>query len=438
MAKNQDNKIDNTSTNTKNTKKLVKKKPVKTCSFCGKTKEQVYVLFTGDHACICNDCAEQIYFMNLSIMEQLTHYDINDNNTTDSFKLNKTPIQIKKFLDQYVIGQDDAKRKLSTIVYNHYKRINQPISPEDEVEIEKSNIILLGNSGTGKTMLARTLAKVLNVGFAIADCTSLTQAGYVGDDIETVITRVLQNTDYDIKKTENAIIYIDEVDKIARKSNQNSSITRDVSGEGVQQGLLKLLEGTIVQVPPKGGRKHPEAPMISINTKNILFILGGAFVGIDNIIKRRLETHSLGFNVEYNKKVLDDTNILKYINSEDLISYGMIPEFVGRIPIITYLNPLTKNDMKRILTEPKNAIIKQYKKLFELDNIKLTIDDDVYDFLVDCAFKSKLGARSLRNITEILLSDDMFNLPGKKVKELHITLDYTKDKLKEFLNTFND
>lgn len=436
-------KIDQDNTNTSTNIKKQKTKKIKKCAFCGKTKDEVYILFNGNDACICNDCVEQIYFMNLSIINQLTHFDedhfdekhLNDIN---NFQLNKTPKQIKEFLDQYVIGQDIAKQKLSTIVYNHYKRINQEIT--DDIEIEKSNILLIGNSGVGKTFLAQTLAKFLNVGFAIADCTSITQAGYVGDDIETVITRVLQNTDYDIKKTENAIVYLDECDKIARKSSQNSSITRDVSGEGVQQGLLKLLEGTIVQVPPKGGRKHPEAPMISINTKNILFILGGAFVGIDDIIKRRLETHALGFNTNNDKKDIDENNIIKYINSEDLITYGLIPEFVGRIPIITYLNPLSKNDMKRILTEPKNAIIKQYKKLLELDNIKLIIDEDVYDFLVDCAYKSKLGARSLRTIVEILLGDDMYNLPdnNKTTQTLHITLDYAKEKLNDFLNTFKD
>ena len=410
----------------------------KTCSFCNKTKKEIALLYNGNNACICNECVEQLYFMNLSILHNITHNpeipiidNVNQDNSPITF--DKIPKDIKNYLDQYVIGQDDAKKKLATVVYNHYKRINQNII--DDVEIEKTNLLVLGPSGNGKTFLIKNIAKYLDVPMAICDCTSITQAGYVGEDIESVITRLLQNCDYNLEKAEKGIICLDEIDKIAKKGN-NPSITRDVSGEGVQQGLLKLLEGSVVNVMPKGGRKHPEAPMIQVNTKNILFILCGAFVGIDKIIEKRLNTHSLGFETNKNKKEIDIEHILKYVNTEDLENYGLIPELIGRVPIITYLNKLTKNDFKRILTEPKNAIIKQYKRLFELDDIKLIIDDNVYDYLTECAYKNNLGARSIRTIVETLLSDDMYNLPKTNTNILHITLDYAKEKLKNYMDTF--
>lgn len=411
----------------------------KTCSFCNKTKKEIALLYNGNNACICNECIEQLYFMNLSILHNITHnpeLPMMDNNIphdNSPIIFDKIPKDIKNYLDQYVIGQEDAKKKLSTVVYNHYKRINQHII--DDVEIEKTNLLVLGPSGNGKTFLIKNIAKYLDVPMAICDCTSITQAGYVGEDIESVITRLLQNCDYNIEKAEKGIICLDEIDKIAKKGN-NPSITRDVSGEGVQQGLLKLLEGSVVNVMPKGGRKHPEAPMIQVNTKNILFILCGAFVGIDKIIEKRLNTHSLGFETVKNKKEIDTEHILKYVNTEDLENYGLIPELIGRVPIITYLNKLTKEDFKRILTEPKNAIIKQYKRLFELDEINLIIDDNVYDYLTECAYKNNLGARSIRTIVETLLSDDMYNLPKTNTRTLHITLDYAKEKLKNYMDSF--
>lgn len=415
----------------------------KICSFCKKPKSEVSLLYNGNGCCICNDCVDQLYFMNLSILQQITHNpnlpvlaDNPQNKTTSSdFSFNKTPKEIKQFLDQYVIGQDDAKKRLSTIVYNHYKRIQQNII--DDIEIEKTNLVLCGPSGCGKTFLVKNIAKFLDVPMVVCDCTSITQAGYVGEDVESVITRLLQNCDYNIEKAECGIVVMDELDKLAKKGN-NPSITRDVSGEGVQQGLLKMLEGSVVNVMPKGGRKHPEAPMIQVNTKNILFILCGAFVGIDKIIEKRLDTHKLGFESVKDKKEIDKEHILKYINQEDLHNFGLIPELIGRAPIITYLNKLTKEDFKRILTEPKNAIIKQYKRLFELDNIQLDIDDDVYDYITECAYKNDLGARSLRTIVETLLSDDMYELPKTGINELHITLDYAKEKLKDYMDTFKD
>ena len=414
----------------------------KICSFCKKPKSEVSLLYNGNGCCICNDCVDQLYFMNLSILQQLTHNSIEDDETPKKHKkrksnivFDKSPKDIKQYLDQYVIGQDDAKKRLSTIVYNHYKRINQNIV--DDVEIEKTNLVLVGPSGSGKTFLAKNIAKFLNVPMVVCDCTSITQAGYVGEDIESVITRLLQSCDYDIEKAEKGIICLDECDKLAKRGN-NPSITRDVSGEGVQQGLLKMLEGSVVNVMPKGGRKHPEAPMIQVNTKNILFILCGAFVGIDNIIEKRKDSHKLGFESITAKKEIDKDNILKYINSEDLKNFGLIPELIGRAPIITYLNKLTKNDFKRILTEPKNAIIKQYKRLFEFDGIDLIIDDEVYEYITECAYKNDLGARSLRTIVENLLSDDMYELPKTDIKELHITLDYAKEKLKNYMNSYKE
>lgn len=341
----------------------------------------------------------------------------------------KTPKEIKAYLDQYVIGQEDAKEMLSIAAYNHYKRINQKII--DDVEIEKSNLLLLGPSGSGKTLLVKTLAKFLDVPYTIADATSLTEAGYVGDDVESIITSVLQNCDYDVKKAEHGIVLLDEVDKTARKGGDNPSITRDVSGEGVQQGLLKLMEGTIVHVSPTIGRKHPEKPTIEINTKNMLFICCGAFEGIERIIKSRKNTKTVGFNT-VNTKFDENANPLKYIISDDLRKYGLIPELLGRLPVITYLNPLKKEDLVRILTEPKNAIIKQYKRLFKLDDISLRIDDNVYSYIAECAIKSNLGARSLRTIVEKLMSDAMFNLPGSGKKRFHITLKYAQEHLKDF------
>lgn len=415
---------------TKNTKNSEEKK----CSFCGKTAKEVALMFNGETGSICNECADQIYNLNLSIIAQKTKYPSAEEYTIDDDKIKK-PYEIKEFFDQYVIGQDKAKQRLAVAVYNHYKRINQKTT--DDIEIEKSNILMVGQTGCGKTLLAKSVAKMLDVPFAIADATVLTEAGYVGEDVETVITRLLQASDYDVKKAEHGVVLLDEVDKIARKGGDNPSITRDVSGEGVQQGLLKLLEGSIVQVPPKGGRKHPDAKMVAVDTKDILFICAGAFEGIDKIISRRLNTNSLGFNVKSEeKKERDSKNMLHYVNTKDLRQFGLIPELIGRIPVVTYLDPLTEDDLKRILTEPKNAIIKQFKKLFELDDIELIIDDEVYDYIVKLANKNKLGARGLRSIVETLMNDAMFNMPGKESGKLHIDIEYAKEKLKEYEDTY--
>lgn len=418
------------------------------CSFCGRSKGEVALLFRGETGSICNECAEEIFYMNYSILNGLTDniefLDELGNPIADPTKTEdkeekketkksdfviKTPREIKAYLDQYVIGQEDAKETLSIAAYNHYKRINQKII--DDVEIEKSNLLLLGPSGSGKTLLVKTLANFLDVPYTIADATSLTEAGYVGDDVESIITSVLQNCDYDVKKAEHGIVLLDEVDKTARKGGDNPSITRDVSGEGVQQGLLKLMEGTIVHVSPTMGRKHPEKMTIEINTKNMLFICCGAFEGIDRIIKSRKNTKTVGFNT-VNNNIDEKTNPLKYIISDDLRKYGLIPELLGRLPVITYLNPLKEEDLVRILTEPKNAIIKQYKRLFKLSDISLRIDDSVYPYIAQCAIKSNLGARSLRTIVEKLMSDAMFNLPGSGKKRFHITLKYAKEHLKDF------
>ena len=415
------------------------------CSFCGRAKGEVTLLFKGETGAICDECAEEIFYMNYSIIngitDNITFLDGDGNPITDPLKKEeekpkeekefviKTPKEIKAYLDQYVIGQEDAKEMLSIAAYNHYKRINQKII--DDVEIEKSNLLLLGPSGSGKTLLVKTLANFLDVPYTIADATSLTEAGYVGDDVESIITSVLQNCDYDVKKAEQGIVLLDEVDKTARKGGDNPSITRDVSGEGVQQGLLKLMEGTIVHVSPTIGRKHPEKPTIEINTKNMLFICCGAFEGIERIIKSRKNTKTVGFNT-VNTNFDENANPLKYIISDDLRKYGLIPELLGRLPVITYLNPLKKEDLVRILTEPKNAIIKQYKRLFKLDDISLRIDDNVYSYIAECAIKSNLGARSLRTIVEKLMSDAMFNLPGSGKKRFHITLKYAQEHLKDF------
>ncbi|HJA87196.1 MAG TPA: ATP-dependent Clp protease ATP-binding subunit ClpX [Candidatus Parabacteroides intestinavium] len=390
------------------------------CTFCGRTSRDVRLLINGINGAICDECATQAYEI---VKEQLGNKKSKlDINREDLPK----PEDIKNFLDQYVIGQDDAKRYLSVSVYNHYKRLMQE-ETNDDVEIEKSNIIMVGSTGTGKTLLARTIAKLLHVPFAIVDATVLTQAGYVGEDIESILTRLLQAADYNVESAERGIVFIDEIDKIARKGD-NPSITRDVSGEGVQQGLLKLLEGSVVNVPPQGGRKHPEQKMIPVDTKNILFICGGAFDGIEKKIAQRLNTRVVGYAASKETNQVDRNNLLKYITPADLKSFGLIPEIIGRLPILTYLNPLDRQALRNILTEPKNSIIKQYIKLFAMDDIQLTFDEAVYEFIVDKAMEFKLGARGLRSIVEAIMMDAMFSMPSKQEKELHVTLDYAKEK----------
>lgn len=393
------------------------------CSFCGRPESEVGFLITGLEGCICNDCAAQAYEITQEAMGQamkgkLSKLDLND--------LPK-PKQIKEFLDQYVIGQDDAKRYLSVSVYNHYKRLLQK-DAGDDVEIEKSNIIMVGSTGTGKTLLARTIAKLLHVPFTIVDATVLTEAGYVGEDIESILTRLLQVADYNVAEAERGIVFIDEIDKIARKGD-NPSITRDVSGEGVQQGLLKLLEGSVVNVPPQGGRKHPDQKMIPVNTKNILFICGGAFDGIEKKIAQRLNTHVVGYGAVQNTTNIDRQNMMQYIAPQDLKSFGLIPEIIGRLPVLTYLNPLDRTALRSILTEPKNSIIKQYIKLFEMDGVKLSFEPEVFEFIVDKAVEYKLGARGLRSIVESIMMDTMFDIPSENVKEFTVTLEYAKKQL---------
>ena len=400
------------------------------CSFCGRDKNETKMLIAGVSGHICDTCIVQAGNI---IKEELG--ETKNIKEANVLKL-ATPIEIKEHLDKYVIGQDDAKKVLSVAVYNHYKRLTQKqVTSEDEIEIEKSNVIMTGETGTGKTLLARTIAKVLNVPFCIADATVLTEAGYVGEDVESILTRLLQAADFDVAAAERGIVFIDEIDKIARKGD-NPSITRDVSGEGVQQGLLKLLEGSTVGVPPQGGRKHPEQKMIQLNTKNILFIAGGAFEGIDKKIARRLNTSAMGYSAVKESDGVDKNNLLRYISPADLKAHGLIPELIGRFPIITFLNALDRDTLQRIMIEPKNSIIKQYIKLFEMDGVKLSFDKAVLDFIVDKAIEFKLGARGLRSICEAIMLDAMYDLPSdKSVKEFKITLNYACDKVnKSHLN----
>jgi len=390
------------------------------CSFCGRTKKEANILIAGLEGHICDHCIEQAH----SIMTE--ELGSKKNVALDTINLLK-PAEIKSFLDLYVIGQEMAKKIISVAVYNHYKRLMQKPDSED-IEIEKSNIILVGETGTGKTLLARTVAKMLHVPFTIVDATVLTEAGYVGEDIESLLTRLLQNADYDVKAAEKGIVFIDEIDKIARKGD-NPSITRDVSGEGVQQGLLKLLEGSIVNVPPQGGRKHPEQKMIPVDTKNILFICGGAFEGIDKKIAQRLNTQIVGFGATKIRDKVDKDNLLQYIAPQDLRSYGLIPEIIGRLPVLTHLDPLDRKALRAILTEPKNALVKQYIKLFKMDNITLTFSEEVLEYIVDKAIEFKLGARGLRSICEAIMLDAMFEMPSDNSDELEITTEYAAHKL---------
>ena len=400
------------------------------CSFCGRSEHEVRLLLSGINGFICNDCLTE----GARVCKEALHEAEYANAAAQETELPPAPKpkEVKEYLDQYVIGQDEAKRFLSVAVYNHYKRLTQK-TEDDSVEIEKSNILMLGPTGTGKTLLARTISRLLDVPFTIVDATVFTEAGYVGEDVESILSRLLQVADYDVRRAERGIVFIDEIDKVARKSD-NPSITRDVSGEGVQQSMLKLLEGTIVNVPPEGGRKHPDQKYIQVDTKNILFICGGAFDGIEKKIAQRLNTHVVGYDSVQNQMKIDKENLMKYVTPQDIKSFGLIPEIVGRLPVITYLNPLDKDTLRRILTEPKNSIIKQYTKLFKMDGVELKFDDDALDYIVKKTIEYKLGARGLRSIVETIMNDAMFEIPSKKVKRYTVKLEYAKEQMAKSQN----
>lgn len=413
-----------------NVRKMTTNKKENHCSFCGRSEHEVRLLLSGINGFICNDCLTE----GARVCKEALHEAEYANAAAQETELPPAPKpkEIKEYLDQYVIGQDEAKRFLSVAVYNHYKRLTQK-TEDDSVEIEKSNILMLGPTGTGKTLLARTISRLLDVPFTIVDATVFTEAGYVGEDVESILSRLLQVADYDVRRAERGIVFIDEIDKVARKSD-NPSITRDVSGEGVQQSMLKLLEGTIVNVPPEGGRKHPDQKYIQVDTKNILFICGGAFDGIEKKIAQKLNTHVVGYDSVQNQMKIDKENLMKYVTPQDIKSFGLIPEIVGRLPVITYLNPLDKDTLRRILTEPKNSIIKQYTKLFKMDGVELKFDDDALDYIVKKTIEYKLGARGLRSIVETIMNDAMFEIPSKKIKRYTVKLEYAKEQMAKSQN----